>query len=102
VDSVTGEISITVKLLNPNSNCISINTTPKIVGTICFDIQQQGGNPNITFDTEHTNLNRNMPDNGTNAISINSVDSLTTAGVLACDCIGIGTACDDNNVYTTN
>ncbi len=102
VDTETGEISITVKLLNPNSSCIDINSTPKIIGTICFDIEQQGGNPNIIFDAQNTNLNRNTPDNGTNAITINNFDSLNTAGVLACDCIGVGTACDDNNVYTTN
>ena len=102
VDEETGEFNLTMKLLNASSSCITIDTATRIVGTICFTINQQGGNPDITFNQNQTNLNKNTPDNGTNAPTITSWDSLTTAGVLVCDCPGVGVACNDNNVFTSN
>lgn len=102
LDEATGEFSLTMKLLNPNSSCITIDTAPQTIGTICFDIIQQGASPDLRFDANNTHLNRNTPDNGTNAISITTLDSVTTTGELACDCPSAGAACDDNNVFTTN
>lgn len=102
VDTETGEFSLTMKLLNPSSNCTTIDTATKVIGTLCFSIEQQGASPDILFDVSQTKLNRNIPDNGTNAITINNFGGIITAGELACDCSGIGTACNDNNVFTTN
>lgn len=102
VDTDKGEFSLTMKLLNPSSSCISVDTATKVIGTICFTINQQGASPNISFVTNFTHLNSNTPDNGTNAITISALDSIVTAGELACDCPGIGVPCDDNNGFTTN
>ena len=71
--------------------------TTKIVGTVCFTIEQQGGNPDISFNMLHTNLNSYNPDNGTNSIAISNFDSIMIVGELACDCSGPGNSCDDNN-----
>lgn len=102
VDAETGEFSLTMKLLNSSSSCIAIDTVTKIVGTVCFTIEQQGGNPDISFNMLHTNLNSYNPDNGTNSIAISNFDSIMIVGELACDCSGPGNSCDDNNVFTTN
>ena len=103
LDEARGEFSLTLKLKNPSSTCLTVNdATPNIIGTLCFDILQQGASPDIKFDNTNTLLNRNIPDNGTNAITIALLDSIDTIGELACDCIGAGTPCDDQNVFTTN
>ena len=66
LDALRGEFNLTMKLTNPNSNCITVDDImPKVVGTICFTILQQGDSPDITFDESNTRLNRNIPDNGT-------------------------------------
>jgi hypothetical protein len=103
LDESTGEFQLTLKLNNTTSTCAQMNaTSAKTLGTVCFDIQQQGGNPSIHFDTLNTHLNRNTPDNGANAVTVASYENLDTVGVLACDCPNIGAPCDDNNVFTTN
>ena len=102
VDADKGEFSLTMKLLNPSSSCITVDTATKIIGTLCFTISQQGASPAISFVSNFTHLNSNLPNNGTNAIAVSASDSIVTAGELACDCPGIGVVCDDNNGFTTN
>ncbi|MFK7947613.1 MAG: T9SS type A sorting domain-containing protein [Saprospiraceae bacterium] len=100
IDAETGEFSLTMKPINSNS-CVTVDATQQTIGTLCFSINQQGASPEIRINTDETLFNNNSPDNGTNNITFQT-DSLVTAGVLACDCVGAGTACDDNNVFTTN
>jgi Ethanolamine utilization protein EutJ (predicted chaperonin) len=101
LDADKGEFSLTMKLLDPNSSC-AVSTSTKIIGTLCFTIRQQGASPDISFDSDFTHLNTNIPDNGINALTINNLDSIVATGVLACDCPGVGLACNDNNGFTTN
>ncbi|NJN77467.1 MAG: hypothetical protein HC803_03350, partial [Saprospiraceae bacterium] len=102
LDAVTGEFSLTMKLLNPNSVCINIDTATKVVGTLCFNILQQGASPDLEFDMLQTTLNSSLLDNGTNSVAITNFGSIVLNDELACDCAGIGLSCNDNNVLTTN
>jgi hypothetical protein len=87
---------------NDNSCPTILDTEPIAIGTLCFDILQQGGNPDIRFEPQHTHFNKNNPNDGTAAIPVSAFGSIDAADVLACDCPGAGVPCDDQNVYTTN
>ncbi len=101
--SLPGKLDLTLTLENNNNSCPSIGDVSFVdIGTVCFDILQEGAIPNISFDLNHTHFNRNLPDNGTNSIVVANASTLDLEGVLLCNCLGAGNSCDDNNVYTVN
>jgi len=97
-----GELDLTMVLENNGNACPMVGVDAVNVGTVCFDILQQGASPNIRFDLAHTQFNRDTPDDGTQAVSIAGADTIDVVNELACDCQGEGTACDDGNIYTVN
>ena len=101
--SKPGNFHIVLLFEDGGGSCQSIGSeTPTAVGTVCFDIRQQGGNPEITIAGEQTYFNSNNPNNGNNQVLVNSSSAISDGGLLACDCDGEGQVCDDNNVYTVN
>jgi carbohydrate binding protein with CBM6 domain/type IX secretion system substrate protein/SprB-like repeat protein len=101
--SKPGEFDLTLTLADNGNSCPTItDLAPIEVGTVCFDILQQGASPGMAFDMAHTQFNRDIPDDGTNPLPVSSVDSIFEQSLLACDCPGEGAPCDDNNVYTIN
>ncbi len=97
-----GELEITLVLENNGNACPTIGSDPVSVGIVCFDIVQQGASPNIQYDLDHTQFNRDTPDDGTDAITISGAVSIDEINVLVCDCAGEGATCDDDNIYTVN
>ncbi|MFQ5445890.1 MAG: carbohydrate-binding protein, partial [Saprospiraceae bacterium] len=98
-----GEFEVTITLSDNGNSCPTITgLAPVGVGTVCFDILQQGASPDLTFDLAHTQFNRDLPDDGTNPLPAGTADSIFEQNLLVCDCPGAGAPCDDNNVYTVN
>ncbi|WP_425421156.1 T9SS type A sorting domain-containing protein [Phaeodactylibacter xiamenensis] len=98
-----GEFSLTLLLNDAMPPCAEMDEAPAVtIGTVCFDVKQQGSAPEISFDAAHTSLNSRQVNNGTAALPVSSWPTLSEAGSLACDCPGAGAACDDQNVYTVN
>lgn len=98
-----GKFSLTLLLNDAMPPCAEMDEAPAVtIGTVCFDVKQQGSAPEISFDAAHTSLNSRQPNNGTAALPVSSWPTLSEAGSLACDCPGAGAACDDQNVYTVN
>jgi hypothetical protein len=102
--SHTGAFSLVLSLEEVQTSCPELSGFLSLpIGTICFDVLQQGGNPNIQFDLDHTHFNLALVgDDGTLFAPVSSAEVISAADVLACDCPGAGIACDDGNVYTTN
>ncbi len=101
--SLPGRFNLTLSLADKAGSCPVVTELEAItIGTLCFDILQQGGNPSLAFDLQNTRFNTNQPDDGTNIISIANATSIDAGDLLACDCQGEGTPCDDQNVYTIN
>lgn len=101
--SRTGVFNLTLMLLDEANSCPTVTeVTPVEVGTICFDILQQGGVPEVTVDDVRSTFHPDSPNDGTVLIPLSSVDTLNTANLLACDCPGEGSPCDDQNPYTTD
>ncbi len=97
-----GELEITLVLEDNGNACPTIGNSPIQVGTVCFDIVQQGASPNIQFDLGHTQFNSDSPDDGSEAVAISGAASIDEINVLVCDCPGEGAVCDDGNIYTVN
>ncbi|HHM20996.1 MAG TPA: T9SS type A sorting domain-containing protein, partial [Bacteroidetes bacterium] len=97
-----GEIEITMVLEDNGNGCPVVGTDPVAVGTICFDIVQQGASPNIRFDLAHSQFNTNALNDGSAPIPIAQADFIDEKNILICDCPGTGSPCDDGNIYTVN
>lgn len=98
-----GQFSLTL-LLNDNMlPCPEVDEAATLtIGTVCFDVRQQGSDPEISVDPAHTTLNSYSPNNGTATLPISNWPVISGSGSLACDCPGAGAPCDDQNVYTVN
>ena len=97
-----GEFDLTL-VLGQNSNaCPVIGNAAITVGTVCFDIRQQGASPNIHFNLNHSQFNANDVDDGTEVVGISEAAFIDEKNLLVCDCSGAGNACDDGNIYTVN
>ena len=98
-----GQFNLTLSLLDENNSCPVILPGESVeVGKICFDIVQQGANPEVAFDANLTQINSDQPNNGTAPLIINDAETINGLNLLACDCPGEGVSCDDQNVYTIN
>ena len=97
-----GELEITMVLAQNGNTCPVIGNDPMAVGTVCFDIVQQGASPNIRFDLGHTQFNTNDLNNGATIVAISGAGYIDEKNLLACDCAGTGEPCDDQNIYTVN
>jgi hypothetical protein len=101
--SKEGTFSLTLLLDQDGQACPSVVAdAPISVGTLCFDVQQQGGAPDLIVDQLYTHFNRAFPNNGQSPVLFTSIDGISGSTDLACDCPGAGQPCDDQNVYTVN
>lgn len=98
-----GQFSLTLLLNDDMPPCLEMDEAATVtLGTICFDVRQQGGDPIIAFAAAHTAFNRQTPNDGNAPLTVSNWPALSGAGTLACDCPGAGAVCDDQNVYTVN
>ena len=98
-----GDFNLVLYLANDASTCPSIITDQPIqIGTVCFDILQQGGNPGLSIDKDHVSFNSRSNNDGTSQIPLTDFKVINAPQLLACDCPGTGTPCDDQNVYTVD
>ena len=98
-----GQFNLVLYLSDEDADCTNtIGGTPVKVGSICFDIKQQGGNPSFEFDMEHTHFNSQSTNDGNNPVAVTNIEIVNAPDLLACDCPGEGEACDDQNVYTVD
>jgi hypothetical protein len=97
-----GELDVTLSLNQTGNACPVIGNDAVDVGQVCFDIIQQGASPNIHFELNHSQFNKNDVDDGTAVIAIATAASIDEKNLLACDCPGTGEPCDDGNIYTIN
>ncbi len=97
-----GEFDLTLVLSQNGNACPAIGNAPITVGTVCFDILQQGASPNIRFNLNHSQFNANDVDDGTEVIAISDAAFIDEKNLLVCDCSGTGDPCDDGNIYTVN
>ncbi|MCI4649108.1 T9SS type A sorting domain-containing protein [Phaeodactylibacter sp.] len=99
--SKPGFFNLTLLLDQDGESCPSVlYHAPVNIGVICFDVLQQGGDPSLVFDENHTHFNSADPNNGLGAIPVVDYPVLIGETDLACDCPGAGLPCDDHNVYT--
>ncbi|MEO0339931.1 MAG: carbohydrate-binding protein, partial [Bacteroidota bacterium] len=83
-----------------NTSCPSIvNGHNLVIGTLCFDILQEGGNPEIELDVLNTSFNQF---GSTSILPFLGASINSQTGDLACNCPGAGTPCDDQDIYTSN
>ena len=101
--SQPGQFSLTLLLNDAMPYCSEVDEATAItIGTVCFDVRQQGSDPGLQFDSVNTSFNSHSANNGTAPLSITNWGAVAGAGSLACDCPGEGAPCDDQNVYTVN
>ena len=101
--SFSNQFHLVLSLNDTNLSCPVISYLDTIsIGTISFNILQQGANPSIYFDTSMTWFNSNIPNNGAGLLTLGSYTPVDSLGILLCDCPGEGMPCDDNNVLTVN
>ncbi|MEA3444502.1 MAG: CBM35 domain-containing protein, partial [Bacteroidota bacterium] len=101
--SYPDQFHLALSLADTNFSCPVISYPDTIdVGIIYFDIVQQGANPFVYIDTGATWFNSDIPNNGSGMLTTGNIASIDTAGILLCDCPGMGEPCDDNNVLTVD
>ncbi len=105
--SIPGLFNLTLTLISGEFSCPAIDSSEWIsIGQICFDIKDTTGNPLLNFDQANTNFNRNLPNDGSRAISVVSFTGISEAiscgEVIPPTCPPIGTPCDDGDILTRN
>lgn len=101
--SRSGEFELTMALAENGTSCPSVSeNTPVEVALVCFDILKQGGVPAVRFETENTQFNTHLPDDGTTWVPVGNAAEIFAENQLTCDCPGEGAPCDDGNIYTVN
>ncbi len=95
-----GDFHLVLQNSLENTSCPSIvNGHNLVIGTLCFDVLQEGGHPDLQVDPFHTSFNQF----GTNTILPFLGGAMNSqAGDLACTCPGAGSPCDDQDIYTSN
>ncbi len=98
-----GAFSLVLLFDDDGASCQQLsNQIPTAVGTVCFDIIQQGGDPLVNVAEAETYFNNNATNNGSARLPFATTGGISDVSLLACDCDGEGQACDDQNVYTVN
>lgn len=98
-----GEFHLVLYRAEEDNACNTyISDSPLTIGTLCFGIKQQGGDPAITLAESLTYFNHGTPNDGTAPVDLTLDNPIAGTDVLACDCPGAGQPCDDLDVYTIN